>query len=35
MLSKRELSDMLHLLEIPVGEGEQFLEDQKNKTKVC
>ena len=22
MLSKRELSDMLHLLEIPVGEGE-------------
>lgn len=35
MLSKRELSDMLHLLGIPVGEGEQFLEDQKNKTKVC
>ena len=35
MLSKLELSNMLHLLEIPVGEGEQFLEDKKNKVKVC
>ena len=34
MLSKLELSDMLHLLEIPVGEGEQFLEDKKAKVKV-
>lgn len=35
MLSKLELSDMLHLLGIPVGEGEQFLEDKKAKVKVC
>ena len=35
MLSKLELSALLHLLDIPVGEGEQFLEDQKDKVKVC
>lgn len=35
MLSKIELSNMLHLLGIPVGEGEQFLDDAKTKTKVC